>query len=76
MLKRHEINDSESCLNRAEEDEPVFVLRAKDILAIPTVINWIDRAADNGLHSDRLPEAEQWVERANRWRAQKGLPEA
>lgn len=31
---------------RVEEDEPVFILRAKDVLAVPTIFKWADLARD------------------------------
>lgn len=41
MLKRDEMHFANSCLNRAAEDEPVFVLRANDISAPATVRSWV-----------------------------------
>jgi len=43
MIKREEIANPDSCLNRAEDDEPIFVLRAHD-KTVPSVI----RAWANG----------------------------
>lgn len=40
MMKRDEIADPNSCLNRAADDEPLFVLRANDILAMGIVHQW------------------------------------
>ena len=40
MLKRDELEDPNSCLNRAEEAEPVFVLRANDENAPAAVAAW------------------------------------
>lgn len=40
MLKRDEISDPKSCINRAADDEPVFVLRANDENAAPAVAAW------------------------------------
>lgn len=37
MIKSEEISNPESCLNRAADDEPVFVLRANDLSA-PTIV--------------------------------------
>ena len=41
MIKRDELSDPTSCLNRAAEDEPVFVLKATDICAPDTILFWI-----------------------------------
>lgn len=40
MLKRDELIDPTSCLNRAAEDEPLFVLRANDENAPAFVTAW------------------------------------
>lgn len=40
MLKRDELTNPESCLNRAADDEPLFVLRANDENAAPSVAAW------------------------------------
>lgn len=40
MLKRDEIADPNSCLNKAADDEPIFVLRANDPKAANAVRNW------------------------------------
>lgn len=40
MLKKQEIDNLESCLNKAAIDEPLFVLRGKDICAAETVREW------------------------------------
>lgn len=68
MLKSQEINDPLSCLNRAEDDEPVFVLRAKDPLATIAVSFWVGQAEGLGLHTDRIQEAWEWVDKAEVWK--------
>lgn len=40
MLKRDEIGSMSSCLNRAADDEPLFVLRANDENAPGVVEAW------------------------------------
>lgn len=40
MLKQDELSQAASCLNRAEMDEPIFVLRAHDPLAPGIVRAW------------------------------------
>jgi hypothetical protein len=40
MTKTENINNPHSCWNRAEDDEPVFVLRAHDPLATELVRDW------------------------------------
>lgn len=41
MIKHEEISNPDSCLNRAAEDEPVFVLKATDICAPYAILFWI-----------------------------------
>ena len=43
MWKREELDNPDSCINKAAEDEPVFVLRAKDPCAITTINYWISK---------------------------------
>jgi len=40
MLKRDELANPESCINKAADDEPVFVLRANDENAPAIVTEW------------------------------------
>lgn len=40
MLKHEEIETAVSCLNRAEDNEPIFVLRANDEHAPAMVATW------------------------------------
>ena len=67
-LKRDEIANPDSCLNRAGDDEPVFVLRAKDPLAAKLVEEWAARAVLAGLHDDRAREAYRYAQAMRAWR--------
>lgn len=40
MLKKDELANPDSCLNRSADDEPIFVLRANDPLAAKIVREW------------------------------------
>jgi hypothetical protein len=42
-LKRDEIANPNSCLNKAADDEPIFVLRANDPVAAAIVRIWAER---------------------------------
>jgi len=42
MLKRDEISDPSSCLNKARDDERVFVLLARDPAAPVAIRAWIE----------------------------------
>lgn len=57
MLKRDEVNNPNSCLNKAADDEPVFVLRAGDELAADVVRDWAARAAAAGAPEDKVEGA-------------------
>lgn len=43
MKKKHELSNSDSCLNRSHPDEPVFVLRGNDESAPAAVRSWVQR---------------------------------
>lgn len=44
MRKKDEIATATSCLNKAADDEPIFVLRAKDPLGAVMVRQWAEMA--------------------------------
>lgn len=50
MLKKDEIATPDSCLNKAKDDEPIFVLRGKDPAAPATLAKWINRRVELGLN--------------------------
>jgi len=68
MIKSQEIADPQSCLNRAADDEPVFVLRAKDPLAPTAIIEWAESASNQGLHADKIREALACADAMQQWR--------
>jgi hypothetical protein len=71
MRKRDETADPKSCLNKASDDEWLFVLLARDASAVVAVRAWIyDRiASGKNRHGDaQIHEAEQWCERAEEYR--------
>lgn len=62
MLKKDELADPNSCLNRARDDEMIFVLLARDISAPGTVLDWIRRRIADGKNKpndDQLADAER-----------------
>lgn len=49
MLKRDEVAGAEhSAWNKIGDDEPVFILRARDVLAPTIVFEWADRLVRRG----------------------------
>ena len=70
MKKMEEITDPSSCINKAENDEPVFVLRANDPLAAVMVDHWANQAEGTRMHEDwKIKEAHQLAQEMRRWRA-------
>ena len=57
MTKHDEIYNADSCLNKIPGDEPIFVLRASDILAPIVVQYWVTLAADTGVPVKKVQEA-------------------
>lgn len=79
MIKKRELTDPQSCLNRAGPDEPVFVLRANDQSAPEAVRAWItrycfDRAGGAGydaltiLQKRKVNEALTLADSMEKWR--------
>lgn len=69
MLKREELADPNSCFNKAKDDEPIFVLLARDPIAAEMVLAWSEMA--RGFHSDeKIVSAAKWSKTMNDWRIQ------
>ncbi len=68
-----ELADGESVLNRAADDEPVFVLRARDPLAVMTVLWWAHNAVGAGGGERKYNAALEIAMAIERWRGRKGL---
>lgn len=64
MRKREELTDPNSCLNRAKDDEMLFVLLGRDFASTATVRFWIEeriRLGKNRPEDEQIVEAEQWI---------------
>lgn len=48
MLKRDELEKSDSCLNKARDDERIFVLLARDPAAPTAIRQWCSRRVELG----------------------------
>lgn len=57
MLKKQEISDPDSCLSKAGDDEPLFVLRGQDVLAPEIVCEWAEHLYQAHLDADTLTPA-------------------
>lgn len=67
MLKRDELSQPDSCLNKAGDDELIFVLLARDPAAADTVRYWAARRVELGLNTADHPKilsAYEWVRQA------------
>lgn len=66
MIKRHELSSSRSCLNKADSEEPLFVLRAKDPMAPMAIRHWVTMSLTN--HSnEKIVEAIDLAEQMEKW---------
>lgn len=55
--KRDEMANPAGCWNKADLDEPVFILRAQDYFAPGVVRAWARRAAIRGVNEAKVNEA-------------------
>jgi len=71
MIKSKELNDPTSCLNRAEKDEPMFVLLARDKVAPETIRSWITHrlvSGKNRMDDEKIIEAYKCLHEMEKWR--------
>ena len=64
MLKQNELSNPNSCLNKAKDDELIFVLLARDPAAPEAVRAWIKeriRLGKNKPGDAKLIEAAHWA---------------
>lgn len=69
MTKRELIDDQNSCLNRAEEDEPVFVLLGRDTAAARAILDWVNERVSLGLNKIGDTKMDNAIEVARQMRA-------
>lgn len=77
--KTENILDPNSCWNKAENDEPIFVIRANDPAAPDQIIIWANRyMLDKGGYRQMTPEqiakyneAMRTAEAMRRWKTEK-----
>jgi hypothetical protein len=64
VLKNEELANPASCINKAAPDEPVFVLRGKDICSAFAVRQWANVAEAGGHHEpEKIAHARQWADK-------------
>jgi hypothetical protein len=65
MKKWDELSDPDSCLNRAHDDEILFVLLARDKASPATVRFWIEERIRLGLNGPDDPQIQEASIRAH-----------
>lgn len=63
----------EGCLGRSQDDEPVFVLVARDITAPNAVRNWAVHAALAGSPREKVEQAMRDAELMEAWQLEHGI---
>lgn len=71
--KAEEIADPNSTWNKVKDDEPVFILRAQDLLAPGTVCEWVANSRKRGVSSGKLREARNCVTAMMAWANRNGV---
>jgi hypothetical protein len=61
-------------LEKANDNEPIFVLRAQDRLAADAVRHWAERAEQEGATPAKVAEAREIADAMERWPSRK-LPD-
>lgn len=77
MLRAQEIQSQSSCLNKASDDEPIFVLRANDECAPDIVMKWAfayraSKVAQGEMTQRQMDKYEEAIELADlmrKWKA-------
>lgn len=60
-----------TCLENVADDEPIFVLRAQDVLAPLVVEHWAELAAKMGVKTPKVFEAFDCANAMRRWGTKK-----
>lgn len=71
MLK----NQAISVLSLMPDDEPVFILRAQDVLAVPTIFKWVDLAKDYHVAHFKVENALEVAGEFLRYEGTKKIPD-
>lgn len=72
MKKTDELKNPNSCLNRAADDEPLFVLRGKDVAAPAAIAEWIKSRISMGKNEfgdSQITEAVELAEKMEQYQA-------
>ncbi len=66
-IERELAAQGKGCLGKAADDEPVFILRAQDMLAADLVDQWATHANLVGCNWDKVREAKQLAQAMREW---------
>lgn len=69
--KREELSNPKSCLSKAADDEPIFVIRAQDKYSSILVRLWIGLARLGDCSPYKIWEAETCAQTMDAWKAKK-----
>lgn len=72
MLKSEEVADPESTWNKTADDEPVFIVCARDINAAYTVRFWASLALMNGASVNKVVAALGIIPKIESWQQVRG----
>lgn len=75
MTKRETMEAAErgeGCLGRSQDDEPVFILVARDRLAADIVRQWAFEAKSLQVNQDKVAEAYDLADQMDAWREAHG----
>jgi hypothetical protein len=76
MLKKDELTEPNSCLNKAHDNEMLFVILERDPAAADTVRYWMQKRIELGLDTNDSPKlltAASIVQRFEEFQRQKAL---
>lgn len=71
MIKRDELTNPDSCMSRAQDDEPTFVLLARDDAAPDTILAWAAKRISigkNTISDPQIKEALALADAMEEWR--------
>ena len=71
MTKRELLDGTDNCLANAADDEPLFVLRAQDLVAPDTIRQWALLAQLQGTPRDKIEGAIKEAQEMENWEHRK-----
>lgn len=62
-------------LDKVKDDEPVFILRAGDIISVATILKWVRLASDYNVNRSKIDSALVVVSEFLRYQGGKKIPD-